>query len=447
MKKNGSRVPVLFLTFLILFSGCEANRVEETESIALMDADVVLADMDAFTFQYIQNHVNLFYWQDAEFFNDQMNALKKKAGTLDVDTLALELQKIIASMEDAHSSVSLSAVLEKSDFPIEVKILEDRLYVSNIRAGYTTLHPCLFGEIIAVNGVPAGEIIRQVNPLIAGERYTAYRKAAFPSFFKPKILNYIGIDTAQGIDLTYLDYESGEERQMTLPVVHWQSKPEWSVISAQKYCTNTGENWFEIDEENGILYFAYNACSADAETEDAILQVIKALEKDPDLTLFIDFRNNGGGNSTILQPLIDYIYYNYYGNYLGRSVYAGISGKSMSSAPMNVHVLQRTGKVTVIGEPTGEYYLDIGEQLSFELPNSGLTCRYSTKIFGAENTYTKGMDNARMPVLDYDKTAIEPDVLLVNTIDCIADDRDILYEYVTDMRESVLQGTTKASLF
>lgn len=94
----------------------------------------------------------------------------------------------------------------------------------------------------------------------------------------------------------------------------------------------------------------------------------------------IDLRNNFGGNSSILAPVIGEIEKRRSFNEEGR-LFALISRKTFSSAVLNAIELKSRTKALLFGEPTGGKPNCYGEVRSLTLPNSQLKVSYSVKYF------------------------------------------------------------------
>jgi C-terminal processing protease CtpA/Prc len=140
--------------------------------------------------------------------------------------------------------------------------------------------------------------------------------------------------------------------------------------------------WKEILPDNDALYIKYNRCrNMPEQPMDAFYQQIKddIIEKDIK-RLVLDLRNNGGGDSTLLMPMI---------RWLGqtdsfrkkRGLYVIVGRDTFSSALLNVYAIKQRTKAVFIGEPTGGKPNSHGEVLYLTLKHSGLSIRYSTAYY------------------------------------------------------------------
>jgi len=124
-------------------------------------------------------------------------------------------------------------------------------------------------------------------------------------------------------------------------------------------------------------------------------------------------RENRGGSSTILNPLIKEVKkssFNQPGN-----LYVIIGKDTFSSAILNAISLREETKANFIGEATGGEPNHYGEVKQFKLPNSQITIRYSTKYFHW---------------LDEDVNTLQPDKMIEETFAAYRSGTDPVLEWI-----------------
>ena len=129
------------------------------------------------------------------------------------------------------------------------------------------------------------------------------------------------------------------------------------------------------------MYFAYNACAEDPNVGPFATfaeSTLAFVDKNPVDRFVIDLRRNTGGNSRILEPLIDGLATR---PLLAGRVFVIVGMHTFSSAMLNAMDLRRRLHVTIVGGPSGGKPSGYGEVKMFELPNSKLVVHYSTKLF------------------------------------------------------------------
>ena len=94
----------------------------------------------------------------------------------------------------------------------------------------------------------------------------------------------------------------------------------------------------------------------------------------------IDLRANGGGNSQVIQPLLDGLRSRRSLSGKGK-LHALVGPGTFSSGLLAAIKLRSDLNAFIIGEPPGEKLNSYGEVRQLSLPNSHLAVRYSTKYF------------------------------------------------------------------
>jgi C-terminal processing protease CtpA/Prc len=111
-------------------------------------------------------------------------------------------------------------------------------------------------------------------------------------------------------------------------------------------------------------------------------RVLEDIDRRAPRAVIIDLRGNGGGDSSVLDPLLSGLRARPSLAQSGR-LFAFIGNSTFSSALMNAISLKRQNGAILVGEPTGGKPNGYGEVRSFNLPNSGLPVSYSTKFFSS----------------------------------------------------------------
>jgi hypothetical protein len=140
--------------------------------------------------------------------------------------------------------------------------------------------------------------------------------------------------------------------------------------------------WFTYLEDTRTLYLQYNAARSDPEKPftDFTREVMAFVDSNSVERFVVDLRYNGGGNSSVIRPLIDAIRERPAINAEGH-LYVLIGRRTFSSAMMNAIDFDTQTAALLVGEPTGGRPNGYGEVRTFSLPNSGIEVQYSTRYF------------------------------------------------------------------
>jgi hypothetical protein len=157
----------------------------------------------------------------------------------------------------------------------------------------------------------------------------------------------------------------------------------------------------ETVTDKKVCFIQYNSCrSWNTYPASKFFQdVADTISSQTPEKVIVDLRYNSGGNSSILEPLIDTLASLQKKQEFTLDVLIG--SDTFSSALINaVHLDQRTD-CRLAGTPTGGSVNHYGEILSFTLKNSGIPVYYSTKYFVMDPAYPTG---SLMPELYTERT-------------------------------------------
>lgn len=233
--------------------------------------------------------------------------------------------------------------------------------------------------------MPIEQAIYQLKQLISYEN-EYWLHARLPYFaITPDILKEAGVvPEAASISLTF-EQTDGLQITITPPIVLWNAGIPWIVTRFRKdlplYRQNTSANyWYKIVADSSTLWLQYNRC-ADAASNPMTsfaAEMFSATDANGVTRIVIDLRNNTGGNSTIIRPVINGLRQRPWLNQRGR-VYVITGNTTFSSGVWCAVDFRSQTNATLLGEPTGGKPNSYGEVLSLLLPNSKIGFQYSTK--------------------------------------------------------------------
>ena len=162
--------------------------------------------------------------------------------------------------------------------------------------------------------------------------------------------------------------------------------------------------WFAFLEEEE-LYIKYNSCREQPGESigEKLEKIIRFIEEKQPSKVTVDLRNNLGGDSTLLKPLIEYLKADE--NLNNRDRLKVIIGReTFSSALLNAYEFKNLTNAKIVGEPSGGKPNCYGEILKIKLPNSCFEVTYSTRYYKL--------------IEDDSVMALYPEETILNSIDC-----------------------------
>ncbi|MFA7635568.1 MAG: peptidase S41, partial [Bacillota bacterium] len=173
--------------------------------------------------------------------------------------------------------------------------------------------------------------------------------------------------------------------------------------------------WYEYLPEHKTVYFQYNSCANMEEKSFSAFSrdLFRFIDENDVDRLIVDLRNNGGGNSLVMQPFISKIR----GSSLKHEdrLFVVLGRRTFSSALLNALELRNSTQATFVGEPTGGRPNHHGEVRTLFLSNIGITVGYSTKYFRYSREDTDSM---------------VPDVIIEPSIASFAAGRDPVVDWI-----------------
>ena len=216
---------------------------------------------------------------------------------------------------------------------------------------------------------------------------------------------YVGIlDDASQAEVTFTDAE-GAEHTATIEALVGEEMYTAQFAFLERQAVPAAEQPSAIYEHAGYgdaLWIGYYSCAEDPEhpMADFVQEVEQAIADGSYTKVCVDLRYNGGGNSAVLEPLIDSLAA--LREEKGFDLYALIGESTFSSAVMNAAQLKTRAGAILVGRPTGGSANHYGELQSFELEHLPLTVYYSTKYFEMLPGYPAG--------------SLEPDIKVERTL-------------------------------
>ena len=286
-----------------------------------IDNGVVTWNNDTFL-----GHPDLFFFHSKKELLNKMDSLlhQEKYDRYDLYYIINSLIKYMLGKYDSHTK----AIFQDSIImPIKFKIQNDKVYIINHSKN---IEDCKGATIVSINDIKIEKILDELE----------------------KIISYSTIEylhTMQEVDLQNFDILmslpsiNNNIDTMTFKILHHN---ELKNISFNKYHLptpyheNIPQNYsYEI--LNNVIVIHYNSCKSTINQEMLnLISKLKLIESERKVNNYIvDLRNNGGGDSRIIIPLIEYL--------KGKDIVVLVNEKVFSSGRMAYVELKKIGAYSI----------------------------------------------------------------------------------------------------
>ena len=314
---------------------------------------------------------------------ERASRIRADVPTLDDDRIVVELQALLATLQDGHTLLYPFAMQRGglSRLPITLYEFADGLAV----IGADSANASLIGRRVQrIEGVPVGEIVNRLAPLLSLEN-TSQLRWAYPLYVTfPAFLQAAGV--AAGTPDVRISLDSGaaasevrvrpspppiDPGTLTLGLV---PPPMASGRQGAMYLQRLADAyWFTTLHDGRTVYLQMNRVVNDQRDslERFAARMLDTLLRPQTRALVVDLRNNSGGNAAVLPPLIRTVVA-YRALKPTSPIYVLIGRQTFSAAQTLVNRLEEYVAPVLVGEETGSKPNRFGNGVSFRLPYSGV---------------------------------------------------------------------------
>ncbi|CAL2107201.1 Tetratricopeptide repeat protein [Tenacibaculum sp. 190524A02b] len=343
--------------------------------------------------------------------------------------------EIIANINCSHTSLGYfyqERTMLPIDlrFPLEVRLIKDRLYVVNPLVNKDILKPA--DEIIAINGLTVNELKAKVYPNISSQGKIETYKKNFLNAHSTSIIPY-----AFNFPKSYTVTLKKQQKKVVLKKLS-SYKSKLGVLP--KYLAKKPLDLKYINDKTAVLTirtFAYygNKFKEFKQFTDKIFNELK----DKNIqNLIIDVRKNGGGSSDAGRYLFRYLAkepFIYYSkaqfnekleevspleNSFKENLYFMMDGNGGSTTGHFMSLIKHLKLGTLVGEELGSNQFCTGGQKRLRLPNTGI--QYAV----ARNTYQTTATS--LPI----DRGVFPDVVITQGIQEYLKEQDTMLKYILE---------------
>lgn len=349
-------------------------------------------DISFFVKEFPKKHKNPFSKITEQDFHTKTEELISKVGQLKNEQVFTELNKIIASVGDAHTGINY---WNGYRYPLKFRVFGDGIYIINADK---SLEDLINSRILKIGGVPVEEVVSQLTSLISHEN-ESWVLHMLPKYLEAPVYMY-GLGIIENVrDTVFTVSKDGSEKDVSVPSLEFGKEPDFCIDNNSNVLLGGFEKNYDYSylPENRTLYFQYNSCAdmAGNSFKDFNASMFNDIGEKDVKKIVVDLRNNTGGNSEILNPFTQKLK-QYISKNTEVKVYILVGRKTFSSGMFAIYRIKEAVPAAIsVGEPTGGALDCYGEVRSFNLPNSQLPVSYSTKYFQFSKNFSyknKGTD-------------------------------------------------------
>lgn len=227
-------------------------------------------------------HPALYVWHSKEELNNEMNRIienKNDYDKYDVYYYAQQLIKYMIGKYDSHTSLHF---IDSYTLPIEVKFIDDKLYIINSN------NEIFIGSYInSINGIDIKLVINELEKTISYANID-YLKLT---------IEYDILNTSILCSLPVLKNATTFEIETNKGII------SFDINKKEELKTYDKKENYTIEKNGNTTIITYNFCR----DEEKMAELIKKLNDNICDNYIIDIRGNPGGNSSIALPLINFL--------------------------------------------------------------------------------------------------------------------------------------------
>jgi hypothetical protein len=319
-------------------------------------------------------HANAFHTTTRADFERAFGAARGRLGTATDAEATLELMRLIALVGDGHTATW--SHLDAPAFPLRVAEVGGTWSVTGAGPEHVDL---LAAELVALDATPVGAAVERLGVYLSADSEADQRARVARMVTLSELTHAAGLQRSAEVGRFAFRLPDGTLVERELAV----AAPGSPIVTVTSHLLSHRDphlhHWVEWRPEWHAVYLRYRSCRDHGAFRAVAEETLTLLDTHAEATLVVDLRGNGGGDSSVIRPLLQGLRERDAG---GRTV-ALIDVGTASSATMNALDLRSLG-ATLAGEATADARAGWGEIRGFVLPNSGMRVSVSTYRFGGD---------------------------------------------------------------
>ncbi len=329
------------------------------------------ADLTQLATELPKTHPNPFRTTTREAFLADVEQLRARAPELQPHEVIVDMARIVATIHDGHTRLSLPIDDAYGLFHPHVKNAlpkDQSLWFHAIPLRFVVrdgaLHTNGGRRVARIGTMSAEEAMAAVGPVAPADNEWQRKDFVAAYLSIPEVLHARRvIASLDAVPVTFADGTSTIERPAPPPAPRAPRAP-WSF----EYLENEKAVWFDYHE---VLNAKEETLASFAE------RMFRFIDEHPVEKLIVDMRDNYGGNNSLNEPLLHGLIRAKKLQAPG-SLFVLVGRRTFSAAMMFAIDLEQHTNAIFLGEPTGAAPNSYGDSRKIALPESGLLLRVST---------------------------------------------------------------------
>lgn len=347
-------------------------------------------DLECLVQEIEEEHLSPWHHVSREEFMADVDALRADLPSLASYEVTVRFLALTARIGDGHTGLQPWPLY--GGLPLGFYWFGDEFRVTHSDDAH---REWLGWQVVAIGGVPIPEVHERLAVLAPARESPTHELSWTQGMVRRcEVLATFGL--CEGPDAATLTFrnDAGEEREATLqavpPLTNWTG-----FHQARKTVPLSAENWqqplwFTRVPDTGIVYFHFHAYPQ----RDVVERMAELLDfelRKPGVTrLLVDFRENGGGDFTKGQMLIETIQDTVRERGIGVDV--AIGRYTFSAAMSNACHFHDAFDARYLGETSGARPNGYQETGAFDLPNSRIRGSTAQEYYRFQDEDTDGVE-------------------------------------------------------
>lgn len=382
---------ILTVTLVILF--CYSSSYADENQMTIDSS--WNQDLDFIYQQVLSIHPDPFTKISKDTFDLNVQRLRNKLDQSTDDEIRTEIIRLVGMIGDGHTRLHGKQLSDRW-FPLRIEKFKDGHFVTATSPDYQNL---IGAKVTRIGRYESNRTFEMAGSVFSFDNQYSRDYYAPAVLTMVSIMNGLNISGSRDtIDLS-IQFKGANTRDVQVIANEFESDQElaWYWLKdgvpsdscirfhdmAQNplplcYHNPDRNYWFEHLKEFDLVYMRFNVCKDDANEsfDEFNKRMWNFIDTNNVKRLIIDLRNNMGGNSGILQPLIHGIIKRDLINRKG-NIFAIIGGKTWSAAMHCASFLEEHTNLIFVGEPTGSAPNHFADPSISILPNSGMVLMVS----------------------------------------------------------------------